>query len=61
MARNRGIGRIWLHVQVGNDVALKFYEGFGFKNTGTVENYYKRVKPADAYILEKDFSLSTSE
>uniref|UniRef100_A0A914VTZ7 N-terminal methionine N(alpha)-acetyltransferase NatE n=1 Tax=Plectus sambesii TaxID=2011161 RepID=A0A914VTZ7_9BILA len=44
---------IFLHVQVSNESALEFYGKFGFENVDTVENYYKRIEPADAYVLEK--------
>jgi ribosomal protein S18 acetylase RimI-like enzyme len=43
---------IYLTVQIGNDEALKFYEKFGFVNAQTLVNYYKRVEPRDAYLLE---------
>lgn len=42
------------HVQVSNDEALSFYQNFGFKIREKEERYYKRIQPADAYVLEKD-------
>merc|ERR1711879_592262 len=42
-----------LHVQVSNDVALEFYKKFGFNIVETKEQYYKRIEPADAHVLEK--------
>ncbi|KAE8741448.1 hypothetical protein FOCC_FOCC013048 [Frankliniella occidentalis] len=44
---------IYLHVQVCNEGALKFYQKFGFEIVETKESYYKRIEPADAYVLEK--------
>lgn len=38
---------------MSNESALEFYRKFGFENVDTVENYYKRIEPADAYVLEK--------
>ena len=42
------------HVQTSNEEAIKFYERFDFKIVGTKEDYYKRIEPPDAYILEKE-------
>lgn len=46
------------HVQVNNDGAIKFYEKFGFKIVEEKKNYYKRIEPADAYVLQKTFRES---
>ena len=43
------------HVQVNNDSAIKFYEKFGFEIAEEKKNYYKRIEPADAYVLQKSF------
>lgn len=51
-AREKGIKCIGLHVHVENSTAIKFYERFGFSILGTVNNYYKRIVPNSAYILE---------
>ncbi|KIK26995.1 hypothetical protein PISMIDRAFT_675309 [Pisolithus microcarpus 441] len=47
------IGRIYLHVQVSNEDAKRFYEQHGFKEVGIHENYYKKITPRDAWILER--------
>ncbi|EIW83137.1 N-acetyltransferase NAT13 [Coniophora puteana RWD-64-598 SS2] len=47
------ITRIYLHVQVSNETAKRFYERHGFKETGVHENYYKRIEPKNAWILER--------
>uniref|UniRef100_A0A1A9X4Z7 N-terminal methionine N(alpha)-acetyltransferase NatE n=1 Tax=Glossina brevipalpis TaxID=37001 RepID=A0A1A9X4Z7_9MUSC len=44
---------IFLHVQVNNDGALKFYKKFGFEIVGTQKDYYKDIESTDAFILEK--------
>ncbi|CAH8573780.1 unnamed protein product [Dicrocoelium dendriticum] len=47
------IKSIYLHVHVENDVALAFYQHFGFVVTGEVEGYYRCVQPQTAFVLEK--------
>ncbi|KAL1463111.1 hypothetical protein WDU94_014898 [Cyamophila willieti] len=44
---------IYLHVQLNNDVAIDFYKKFGFEIVETKQHYYKRIEPADAYVLQK--------
>ncbi|SPP73866.1 probable N-acetyltransferase san [Drosophila guanche] len=44
---------IFLHVQVNNDGAIEFYKKFGFEIVDTKEQYYKRIEPADAHVLQK--------
>ena len=43
------------HVQVNNEGAIKFYEKHGFEIVEEKKNYYKRIEPADAYVLQKTF------
>lgn len=47
------IKRIFLHVQVSNMDGKRFYERHGFKEVGVHENYYKKIQPRDAWILER--------
>ncbi|KAI0785620.1 acyl-CoA N-acyltransferase [Abortiporus biennis] len=47
------ITSIYLHVQVSNTDAKKFYEKHGFKEVSVQENYYKKLIPHDAWILER--------
>ncbi|KAJ2914378.1 hypothetical protein MD484_g6029, partial [Candolleomyces efflorescens] len=49
------IDKIYLHVQVSNGDAKKFYERHGFVHTSTHKDYYKKITPADAWVLEKTF------
>lgn len=50
---------VFLHVQINNEGAIKFYEHFGFEIVEQKENYYKRIEPADAYVLQKTFRETT--
>jgi len=47
------IRSIYLHVQVNNQVAMEFYKKFDFKLIKKVDNYYKRIQPSGAYLLER--------
>ncbi|KAF9051122.1 N-acetyltransferase NAT13 [Hymenopellis radicata] len=49
------INKIYLHVQVSNESAKKFYERHGFQEVGVHANYYKKIAPHDAWVLEKAF------
>ena len=42
---------VFSHVQISNEDAIKFYEKSGFAIVEKKENYYKRIEPADAYVL----------
>ena len=50
------ISSVFLHVQTNNEEAIKFYEKFGFNVVTEVENYYPRLTPSSAYILEKQLN-----
>ncbi len=39
-------------VQTSNDAALAFYPKFGFVATATIPEYYKRIEPTTAVLLE---------
>nr|GAT45441.1 predicted protein [Mycena chlorophos] len=47
------IDRIYLHVQTSNTEAKKFYERHGFTEVALQENYYKKIEPHSAWVLEK--------
>ena len=47
------IDRIYLHVQISNTAGKVFYERHGFKLTGLHKDYYKKIEPRDAWVLEK--------
>lgn len=44
------------HVQVNNESAIEFYKKFGFEVVDMKKNYYKRISPADAYVLQKNLN-----
>ncbi|KAJ4001618.1 N-acetyltransferase NAT13 [Lentinula boryana] len=46
------ISKIYLHVQISNAEAKKFYEKHGFQEVGIHEKYYKKLVPRDAWIME---------
>ena len=48
------IKQVYLHVQVSNDVAIEFYKKFGFEVGKKIENYYRRIEPADCFLVQKD-------
>lgn len=50
------IDRIYLHVQVSNTAGKAFYERHGFKETDVHKDYYQKIEPRDAWILEKVFT-----
>jgi len=53
VAKDGNFESVFLHVQVNNEGAINFYRNFGFDVVETKENYYKRIEPPDAYVLEK--------
>jgi ribosomal protein S18 acetylase RimI-like enzyme len=48
------ITHVQLHVQENNQEARRFYERHGFKLVGKEEEYYKKIEPHGAWILEKE-------
>jgi N-alpha-acetyltransferase 50 len=46
------LSSIYLHVQVSNGDAKRFYERNGFKEVGVVESYYKKIEPKAAWLME---------
>jgi N-alpha-acetyltransferase 50 len=47
------IDKVYLHVQVSNDDAKRFYQRHGFIEVGVHKDYYKKIEPHDAWILER--------
>jgi|SaaInlStandDraft_6_1057023.scaffolds.fasta_scaffold18295_2 N-alpha-acetyltransferase 50 len=53
-ARQGKIGSLYLHVQINNDEALRFYKNQGFSIKEEIKNYYTaRIDPPHCYVLEK--------
>ncbi|EDQ92832.1 uncharacterized protein MONBRDRAFT_13971 [Monosiga brevicollis MX1] len=50
---DKTVTAISLHVQTNNEDAVAFYKNFGFEIVETVQGYYKKPTPMDAYVLEK--------
>lgn len=44
---------VYLHVQDGNEEALQFYKAYGFEVKDKLIGYYKRITPADCFIVRK--------
>jgi ribosomal protein S18 acetylase RimI-like enzyme len=57
-AQSADTHKVGLHVHIDNAAALKFYIRRGFKTVGRVDNYYVRIVPNSAYILELDLRTS---
>ncbi|KAE9332777.1 hypothetical protein PF008_g14780 [Phytophthora fragariae] len=41
-----------LHVHAANDEALAFYRALGFVEKARVEDYYRRLEPSTAFVME---------
>ena len=52
---------IYSFLQVNNEDAINFYKNFGFDIVETKQQYYKRIEPADAYVLEKKLKSSNDK
>eukprot|EP01023_Acetabularia_acetabulum_P028599 TRINITY_DN26_c0_g2_i1.p1 TRINITY_DN26_c0_g2~~TRINITY_DN26_c0_g2_i1.p1 ORF type:complete len:190 (-),score=18.07 TRINITY_DN26_c0_g2_i1:215-748(-) len=52
---DKSLSEAYLHVQVNNEEAIRFYKYFDFETSETVENYYKKLDPPDAVILRRKF------
>ena len=46
---------------MNNEDAINFYKKFGFDIVETKQQYYKRIEPADAYVLEKKLKNNNSD
>lgn len=44
---------VYLHVQDGNEEAMRFYKGYGFQVKDKLVGYYKRITPSDCFIVRK--------
>ena len=45
-------------MQVSNDGAIEFYRNFGFEIIETKQSYYKRIEPANAFVLQKTLKVA---
>ena len=46
------IDSIYLHVQTGNTSAREFYEQLGFRVVGEIPQYYAKLAPQSAWVLQ---------
>ena len=53
--KDKELKAIYLHVQVSNETAIGFYKKHGFSVKETKNDYYQKITPADAHILEYPF------
>lgn len=49
--QDSNITEAYLHVQINNEEAIRFYKQFDFVLGEVVANYYKRLAPPDAVVL----------
>ncbi|KAG8900639.1 hypothetical protein FRB99_005832 [Tulasnella sp. 403] len=47
------LSSLYMHVQISNTDARRFYERNGFKETACIEGYYRKLEPQAAWVLEK--------
>ena len=47
------IKKIYLHVQISNETAMKFYQKVGFEVVEKIENYYQDIDPPHCFYLRK--------
>lgn len=47
------IKEIYLHVQISNEDAKKFYSKHGFEQLEIIKNYYTNIEPADCFLFKK--------
>lgn len=50
LMKARNCVNIYLEVRTDNAAAIKMYENYGYKKTGTIENYYHDMSPAFKYV-----------
>ena len=48
---------LYVFIKTSNNSAIDFYQQNGFKIVETKEGYYKKIEPADAYVLQKEISF----
>lgn len=58
-AHCKSVVEVYLHLQVGNDEALRFYKHHGFEVVDTLVAYYKRLEPADCFVVRKAILRTT--
>lgn len=54
------VSQALLHVHVINEEAIEFYLNCGFQNKLRISNYYRRLEPADCFLLVKNIESAGS-
>jgi len=60
-AKQPRITHIYLHVQTSNQDARRFYERSGFKVVSEVQEYYRRLEPRNAWLLEREITPQSEQ
>lgn len=47
------VRQAYLHVQISNEEAMVFYERLDFERSEVIENYYRRIDPPHAVVLQR--------
>ncbi|EJT97257.1 acyl-CoA N-acyltransferase [Dacryopinax primogenitus] len=50
------ISSVYVHVQVSNEEARKFYEREGFTVISEVKDYYRKITPKEAWLMEREIT-----
>ena len=51
--KDNEIKKIYLHVQISNETAIRFYQKVGFEVVEKIENYYQDIDPPHCFYLRK--------
>ncbi|BGP32524.1 N-acetyltransferase 5 [Rhodotorula toruloides] len=54
------VSSVYLHVHVANEEGRKFWEKWGFEVKETVKDYYRKIEPRDAWLLERKIAPTSS-
>jgi len=52
-SKSKPLVSLYMHVQTSNTDARRFYERHGFIEVGKIDDYYKKIEPHDAWVLER--------
>ena len=51
--KDRGVKKMYLHVQSSNESALAFYKKHGFTVKEELRDYYTDIDPPHCFVLER--------
>lgn len=52
--KDPALKKIYLHVQISNETAIRFYKNVGFEEVEKIENYYQDIDPPHCFYLRKN-------